>query len=611
MKPRMDSLGPGQVSIGAGLFHDRFELNRRYVLSLHSDALLQSFYQEAGLLGKILGGADDQGGHMHWGWEAPTCQVRGHFLGHWLSAAARIYAATGDDEVKVKADHVVAELARCQKANGGEWVGSIPEKYLQWIAGQLPKQRIWAPHYTLHKTLMGLIDMHRWAGSKLALDILDGFAAWFHRWTNGFTREQMDDILDFETGGMLEAWADLYGFTGKQEHLDLIERYDRPRLFDRLLAGLDPLTNAHANTTIPEAQGAARAYEVTGDERWRKIAEAYWRCAVTERGEFATGSQTCGEVWTPPHEFAARLGDKNQEHCVVYNMIRLAHYLLRWTGDATYADYIERSIWNGILAQQNPRTGMVTYFLPLEPGGVKSWGDPTHDFWCCHGTLVQAHSAYPEWTWLADAEGPVLSQYIPSTARWTASNGTQVRLTVSSTPTRGSFDQNESPQGQTRRPDYLWFEVAVDCDYPVEFPLRLRLPGWLAGPARVTVNGKPVEVTGAPGSFFAIRRKWVGDVVHIRLPKHLRAVPIPDEPSTVAFVDGPILLAGLCDEERALVGDPSAPETMLQPDNEREWGYWLHGYRAVGQDRGLRFRPLYTVADERYTVYFPVHSPKQ
>jgi len=88
---------------------------------------------------------------------------------------------------------------------------------------------------------------------------------------------------------MLEAWADLYGITGERKYLDLIERYTRGRLFDALLEGRDPLTNMHANTTIPEAHGAARCYEVTGDERWRSIAQAYWDCAVTNRGAYCTG----------------------------------------------------------------------------------------------------------------------------------------------------------------------------------------------------------------------------------------------------------------------------------------------------------------------------------
>jgi len=605
MTPTLMPLGPHAVRLGGGLFQDRFEANRRYLLSLRNSALLQGFYLEAGLLNRTVSGPGD-GEDMHWGWEATSCQVKGHFLGHWLSAAAKVFASTGDEEIKIKAQRVVSELRRCQDSNGGEWAGSIPDKYLYWTSGELPRTRIWAPHYVIHKTLMGLHDMYLFAACEEALEVLQRFARWFHRWTESFSREQLDDILDVETGGMLEAWAYLYGITGKQEHLDLIHRYDRPRLFERLLAGEDPLTNMHANTTIPEAQGAARAYEVTGDERWRRIVEAYWRCAVTDRGTFCTGGQTSGEIWTPPHEYAARRGDKNQEHCTVYNMIRLADYLLRWTGDATYADYIERNLYNGILAQQHPRTGMVTYFLPLQAGGRKTWGHPTRDFWCCHGTLVQAHACYGEWTWLEDADGPVLSQYIPSRAEWIAPNNVRVSVSLAAAPSGGSSSENEAPAAQAHRPTYWWYELRVECAQPVEFTLKLRLPEWLAAAPRVWIDGEPAEIEGTPGSFGGIRRVWSDTTIRMALPRRLRTHEIPDEPGTVAFLDGPVVLAGLCDEERTLRGDSSRPETILVPDNERDWGVWLHGYRAVGQARGLRFRPLYSVVDEPYTLYFPV-----
>ena len=146
--------------------------------------------------------------------------------------------------------------------------------------------------------------------------------------------------------------------------------------------------------------------------------EAYWRCAVTDRGAFCTGGQTTGEIWTPPFAFAARLGDKNQEHCTVYNMMRLADYLLRWTGDVTYADYIERNLYNGILAQQHPETGMVAYFLPLQAGSRKLWGSPTNDFWCCHGSLVQAHTVHNAYVYYEDGGDLVVCQYVPSEAQW-------------------------------------------------------------------------------------------------------------------------------------------------------------------------------------------------
>jgi hypothetical protein len=575
------------------------------MLSLRTDNLLQNHYLEAGLWGPREIPPD-----IHFGWETPTCQLRGHFLGHWLSAAARRSANTGDAELRGKADKIVAELARCQRENGGEWAGSIPTQYLDWIARG---KHVWAPHYTLHKTLMGLLDMARYLHSEQALEVAAHWAAWFHRWTAQFSREQMDDILDVETGGMLEAWADLYGLTGAQAHLDLVQRYERHRLFDRLLAADDVLTNWHANTTIPEAQGAARAWEVTGDDRWRRIVEAYWDWAVTRRGAYATGGQTCGEIWSPPFEQAARLGDKNQEHCTVYNMMRLAEYLWRWTGDLRYADYWERNLVNGVLAQQHPTTGMIAYFLPLEPGAQKAWGTPTHDFWCCHGSLVQAHTLYPDSIYYAGPSpedgrpGITVAQYIPSRLRW-EQDGVPVEITLTIDP----------QTGRVHRPDTLAVEIALEAPTPVDFDLRLRIPWWLANDrGTLEINGTVLPLEQGPSGLVAVEGRWSHDRVRLTLPMALTTEPLPDDAplgsgvSRVAFMYGPAVLAGLSDGDEALTGDAAHPEALLAPDNEREWAFWRPGWRTVGQAAGhrrpsTRFLPLYAIEDQRYTVYWPV-----
>ena len=123
-----------------------------------------------------------------------------------------------------------------------------------------------------------------------------------------------------ETGGIMELWADLYAVTKDPKHLELMKRYERPKLTTPLSLGKDVLTNMHANTTIPEIHGCARAYEVTGEDRYRKIVENYWDFAVAKRGTFATGGQTNGEIWTPMLKQSARLSELNQEHCTVYNL---------------------------------------------------------------------------------------------------------------------------------------------------------------------------------------------------------------------------------------------------------------------------------------------------
>ena len=582
------ALPPAQVKLLRGLVQHAFELNLAYLHKLTDDNLLRAHRMEAGLWAFFEGRPQD----IHWGWDGPTSQLRGQFLGHWMSAAAHVVASTGDAILKARIDRQVAEIAHCQTENGGEWAGPIPEKYLHWIANG---KEVWAPQYVIHKGLMGLLDAFTLTGSEQALEVVVNFARWFGKWTASFSREKMDDILDYETGGMLEAWSDLYGITADEEHLALIYKYDRPRLFNRLLAGEDALTNFHANTTVPEIEGAARAWEVTGDPRWRSIVEAYWRCAVTDRGFYCTGGQTCGEIWTPPGEMSARLSEKNQEHCVVYNMMRLAGYLQRWTGDPSFADYYERNLYNGILAQQNSATGMVTYFLPLHAGARKRWGTETDDFWCCHGTLVQAHALHNSAIYFEDDAGLVVSQRIPWEITWNR-GGAEVKVKQSDDPLTG----------EVRRPLKAAFDLEISCSEPVDFELKIRVPWWIAGEATARVDGKLAATSADPSTFLAIKRKWSNAKVHVELPKSLAACPLPDDPSTVAFMDGPVVLAGLCEQERVLAGDAAAPLKILAADSERQWTSWLTRYRTRNADPGIRFVPLHEVRDEPYTVYFRV-----
>ena len=605
---RYRAFEPRKVSLSPGTYRKRRDLNSAYLTSLTDENLLQNHYIEAGIgeyghLRTTFGGAggkDDDGADRHWGWETPGGQLRGHFLGHWMSAIAREVASTENAGLRYRLDTVVSELARCQEENGGEWVFSIPTKYLDRLA---TGRQIWAPQYTIHKTFMGLLDAYRDAGNEQALTVADRAADWFLRWSAGFGREHFDDVLDIETGGMIEVWADLYDFTGDRKYLTLLDRYDRRRLFDPLLEGIDVLTNMHANTTIPEVLGAARAYEVTGDDRWRAIVLAYWKQAVTDRGTFCTGGQTAGEIWTPPFEFAARRGDKNQEHCTVYNMMRLAEVLFRWTGKAEYLDYYERNAINGILAQQNPETGMVAYFLPLAGGLQKHWGSPTYDFWCCHGSLVQAHTRHNEGVYFTDGDREVLVARFVDSVLSTTIAGVPVEISMRLTDTAAAAapDANAARAGSRHRPQSWGVQLRITAPEPVEAVVRVRIPAWIADDPVVTLDGR--AVSAAADGYLSLQGPWVDSTVAITLPTAVHTVAIPDEPGTVAFMNGPVVLAGECDFETTLVGDD--PAALLVPDNERQWGEWLQGFRTVGQDRAIRFRPLNEIVDQRYCVYFP------
>jgi DUF1680 family protein len=605
----MIQLAPNESRLEGGIFDKRRRLNRAYLLSLTDDALLQNFFIEAGIgeqdwhLQPSRESAASRGLDRHWGWETPGALLRGHFLGHWLSGAAREVAVTGDRVLRARIDSVLDGLERCQLENGGGWIWAIPPAFLRRLADGRP---VWAPQYSLHKTLMGLVDVHRDLGDERALLLARRATTPILDWVRSIDADAFQTVLEVETGGMIEVWADLLHATGDDIYRELLERYYHRSLFDGLLAGRDMLTNMHANTTIPEVLGAARAYEVTGETRWRQIVEAYWDQAVTRRGTFCTGGQTSGEIWTPPFEFAARRGEKTQEHCVVYNMIRLADSLLRWTGDLSYADYIERNLYNGILAQQNPRTGMVAYFLPLEGGAHKKWGTPTEDFWCCHGTLVQAHTRHSGLVFYLGEDGELtIAQHISARAQVATDAGeVTVRVTVLDNAGYVGPDSNAGEAGDAHRPSATRVRVEITSDEGVSLRARIRVPDWVTAEPLLTGEARVERADGA----LLITHPGARTTVDIAFPQAVRAVPIPDEPTTVAFVEGPVVLAGLVDREVSLTGDASADASLLTPDNERQWTEWLRGYRTIGQRSTIRFRPVHEIVDEPYSLYFPIHA---
>lgn len=595
-----------------GILEQRREEDRRYIKSLTTENLLLPYYHEAGLIRITY-----MPKTFHGGWDSPLSMIRGTVCGHWLSASAHLYMETGEEEIKARADHVVREIGRCQKENGGEWCFPIPEKYLLWLK---QGKRTWAPQYVCHKVMAGLLDMYRLAGNEQALQIVKRAADWFWRYTEDIDREQMARMMWEETGGMMEFFADLYSVTGEEKHLELMRRYERTDLFELLETGENPLVNMHANATVPEIMGAARAYEVTGEERYRRLTERYWELAVHRSGMFVTGGQTSGEAWTPEQRHRARLSDTNQEHCLVYHMMRLAEYLFRWTGKAEYADYWERNLYNGIFAQGfwkddrfeqfggstlEPQFGYVAYHLPLQAGARKVWGSATGDFWCCHNTLMQANVSLYRALYYRDEDRIVVAQYQDSEVSFLC-KGKRVRLELRRDSCTGEIIRIERVNREiTERPGFDRVRIRISCEEETAFTLALRLPWWLAAPAMIEVNGERQTYEAGNDGFAELRGSWREDEITVTLPKEIRAWPLPDDTDMVAFLDGPVALAGLTEEERTLYYTDK-PEELLVPCDERRWAQWLPDWKTVGQPVNIRFRPLYRIGYEAYTTYFPV-----
>lgn len=590
----------GSVKILPGVFRERMDVNRQYLLELDTNCLLQNFYLEAGIILPGLQVVDNpETANLHWGWEAPTCQLRGHFLGHWISAAAKLIAADGEPELRVKLDKIVSELARCQELNGGEWVGSIPEKYFTRL---IKNQYIWSPQYVMHKTIAGLSDAYIYAGNTQALDILSHLSDWYITWTEKAAETNPHAVYAGEEAGMLEVWAQLYQLTKDEKYLTLAKRYADAGLFRKLKEGKDSLTNCHANASIPFTHGAAKMYEITGDSDWLEVIKLFWKAAVTDRGMFSTTGMNAGEFWVPPHMQGHFLGSSDQEFCTVYNMVRTASYLLKYTGEAQYADYIERALYNGFLAQQNAQTGMPAYFLPLGAGSHKKWGTKTRDFWCCHGTMVQAQTLYPELVWFTDGDKITAAQYIPS--EFTAEmNGANV--TVSQTTGMKYYNDqaffDEKDDGQMSR----WLlKFSVKCDKPARFTLSLRVPEWAKG-VELEVNGKNTAAPVKDG-WLDITADWQNDSVQVFFPSELRAETLPDMPELMSVVDGPIVLAGITGSDCGITGADKLNEQFM-PQMEHTYGTFpwrQNSWRTRNQPQSVMFRPLYEVTDEEYTVYF-------
>ncbi len=598
----MEALKISEVRLTNGLFKEREAINRDYLMELDNRALLQNFYLEAGImLPNLQFIGDPEDAYVHWGWESPTCQLRGHFLGHWMSAAAHLSASNKDRELEAKLFTIVDELKICQENNGGKWIGSIPEKYFRRLENG---DYIWSPQYTLHKTLMGLLDTYEWTGYEVALEILNNAADWYIDWVDSLA-DKPGVVVKGEAGGMLEIWARLYGLTKDAKYLKLANAYSIYKDFALLEKGEDALTDNHTNASIPEAHGAACMYEVTNDTRWLEITKEFWKQAVYDREAYATGGQNAGEFWIPPHQFYQSMSDRTQEFCTMYNMVRLAEYLYRFTGEREYSDYIERTLYNAFLVQQNKFTGMPTYFLPMRPGSRKVWGTRTRSFWCCYGTMVQAQTIYPSLIYYKDEEKKLVSidQFINSSAAFEM-NGKKVSVSteVNMDYCSGALFGEENGHRAKSRWNFL-----IKVNSEEEITLQIRIPSWSDG--KILIDGVLHTVSS---DYYVIKEKFENKDLAVGFVASLSTKSLSDNKGICAILDGPIALAAVGEEGKEFSLEGRSIDEALTPFVEHTYEAYpwkQSSYRAYSGNRETIFLPLYEVTDEQYTIYVNQGEP--
>jgi hypothetical protein len=325
----------------------------------------------------------------------------------------------------------------------------------------------------------------------------------------------------------------------------------------------------------------------------------------------------------------ARLGDKNQEHCTVYNMMRLAEFLFRHTGDPGYAQYREYNLYNGVMAQtyyqdyglngnpnEHPRTGLLTYFLPMKAGLRKEWSSETNSFFCCHGTMVQANASLNRGIYYRDRDDVYICQYFDS-EMITEIHGAEFRIVqvrdqmngnaLTSSDTSGHQAINEAAAIHENMPPYRKYDFIVRTSAQPEAALHFRIPEWIMSDAVFHVNGALHGKSSDSSRFYPIRRVWRdGDRVSVTLPIGIRFVPLPDDERTGAFRYGPEVLAGLCDAERILYVESDDIAAEIEMENEREWGSWRYFFKTANQDPAISLRRIRDIGYEPYQVYFKV-----
>ena len=575
-------------------FKENMERDGKRLLSIDNKRLLHSWQVNAGMA---------TNGRSFGGWEGLDVELRGHSLGHVLSGLALMYASTGEISYKSKADSLVSALAEIQKVlNQGGYLSAFPQNLVNRVIEGKP---VWAPWYTLHKVMEGLIDMYQYTGNKQALDIAIKMSDWAYHKLENLSTEQLAIMHKTEFGGMMEAAYNLYSITGNVNDKKLAEFFYHHSILDPLAQKEDKLAGNHANTQIPKIIGEARGYELTGNERERNIAEFFWQ-TVIDHHTYVTGGNSDHEFFFEPDQISKHISPATTESCNTYNMLKLTRHLFTWTANAKYADYYEQALYNHILASQDPETGMVMYFLSYKPGTFKTYCTKENSFWCCVGTGFENHAKYGEGIYYHDDKGIYVNLFIPSELTW-KEKGIKLKQ-------------------QTGYPEEATTHLTIQEIKDGNVPLYIRYPSWATSGAAVKINGRNVKINQKPGSYIVLKKTWkTGDKIDITYPMSLHLVATNDNSNMAAVVYGPIVLAGDLGTEGIESPAPYGKDQLdfrntAVPDNIvttlningkklNDWLIPVNGKQLVFKTTGVASKeitmiPYYQIDKQRYVIYW-------
>jgi len=563
-------------------------------------------------------------------WDSQETKLRGHATGHYLTAIAQAYASTGyDKELQAnfadKMDYMVEVLYELSQMSGqpakagGEHVADptavppgpgkstydsdlsengIRTDYWNWgegfISAYPPDQfimlengatygtqptQVWAPYYTLHKILAGLMDIYEVSGNKKALDIAKGMGDWVYARLNQLPTETLISMwnryIAGEFGGMNEAMARLDRITDEPRYLKVAQLFDNIKMFfgdaehsHGLAKNVDSFRGLHANQHIPQIVGALEIYRDSESPEYYHVADNFWYKAKNDYmysigGVAGARNPTNAECFIAQpaslYENGFSSGGQN-ETCATYNMLKLTKNLFLFDQRTELMDYYERGLYNHILASVAEDSPANTYHVPLRPGSVKRFGNPQMTgFTCCNGTALESSTKLQNSIYFKSRDNSTLfvNLFVPSTLEWTEKNITVEQKTA--------FPKEDNTQ--------------LTIKGKGKFDLNIRVPQWATKGFYVKVNGKEEKVQARPGTYLTLSRKWKnGDKIDIKMPFQFHLDPVMDQQNIASLFYGPILLVAQETEPRnewrkvtldaedigkTIKGDPKALEFII------------------------------------------------
>lgn len=616
---RFQTFDLNQVSITGGVFRRRADAVRRFLLEFDLDRLMHTFRLNAGLPSS----AEPLGG-----WEGEQAGIRGHCVGHYLSAVSKYYGGDHDQAFKDRADRIVAIMGECVRDDG--YLSAFPSEVLDQLESW-ENHGVEVPYYTLHKILQGLLDAHRYVGNRQALELalnlghyigqrFEKLSAWK---TDGVLRATKVDPTN-EFGGIGDALYTLYDLTGDEDVLRTAGIFDRDYFTGALSRGEDVLEDLHANTHLPMIIAALHRYDITHDIRFLTAATNGYRFIAGRM--FANGNTSSkashpdpnaiserAEHWGAYGDLSGALTGGESESCCAHNLSVIARRLFEIIGDVTYLRELEQLKFNAVINCLDERTGQSLYHQPLGVGVHKKFGRPYLDFWCCTGTGWEAGSHMQRDIWFhstavdgvvsaganADAGVPlvVLAELIPSRLDWAEAG---IGLTLDTDwPNRTISSIDVAVHAPTR------FTLAMMADRVSE----VTLTHGRAMDERETAAPADVVTTVRDGLYLFTATFHDGDRVALDLRADIELVPLPGDSTRQAVRYGNVLLAslgGAAELGPITVNELDASATRHEDDR---YGLSIDVCPPhVANADMLRLVPIYAIADEEYSVYLNVND---